>query len=353
MFTFAHFWVLLLLPLPWLTRRLFKVHREHRRAVYVPFMQKLAELSGNKPESGAVVVKPLRLQRWLNPLIWVLTLTALARPQWIEEPVVKDIPMRDMLLAVDLSGSMAEADFLDNGGGRITRLDAVKQVLGSFLDERDGDRVGLIFFGTAPFVQAPFTEDLDVIKELLGEARVRMAGPQTMLGDAVGLAIHVFEDSDLENKVVILLTDGNDTGSAMPPVEAAKVARDRGITLHIVAMGDPETIGEAAMDEVTLQQMADFTGGRFFRGNDREALEGIYDELNRLETRDVETVGYRPKRDLFIWPIGLLLIVWMLFHTLLHLRDRMGHGLKRTPGPMAAPDMAKREISPTEGRPNG
>lgn len=322
MFTFAHIWILLLLPLPWLASRFFKAHREHRRAVYVPFMQKLAELSGNKPESGAVIIKPVRVQRWLNPLIWVLTLTALARPQWIEEPIVKDIPMRDMLLAVDLSGSMEETDFVDANGQRITRLAAVKEVLGEFLEERDGDRVGLIFFGTAPFVQAPFTEDLSVIQELLNEAQVRMAGPQTMLGDAVGLAIHVFENSELDDRVVILLTDGNDTGSSMPPVEAAKVAADRGITLHVVAMGDPSTVGESAIDEATLQQMAETTGGRYYHGTDRVELEGIYDELNQLETRVVETVGYRPRKDLFIWPIATLLLIWMSFHLIMLFKER-------------------------------
>lgn len=322
MFTFAHFWILLLLPLPWLASRLFKAHREQRRAVYVPFMQKLAELSGNRPDSGAVIIKPVRAQRWLNPLIWVLTLTALARPQWIEEPIVKEIPMRDMLLAVDLSGSMEEEDFLDTDGQRISRLAAVKEVLGAFLQERDGDRVGLIFFGTAPFVQAPFTDDLSVIQELLDEAQVRMAGPRTMLGDAIGLAIHVFENSDLDEKVVILLTDGNDTGSSMPPVEAANVAADRGITLHVVAMGDPTTIGETAIDEATLQEMAETTGGRYYHGNDRAELEGIYDELNQLETRVVETVGFRPRKDLFIWPIGILLGVWMVFHIVMLYKER-------------------------------
>lgn len=322
MFTFAHFWVLLLLPLPWLAGRFFKAHRENRRAVYVPFMQKLAELSGNKPGSGAVVIKPVRIQRWLNPLIWVLTLTALARPQWIEEPVVKELPMRDLLLAVDLSGSMEEEDFVNDNGQRITRLAAVKEVLGKFLEERDGDRVGLIFFGTAPFVQAPFTDDLGVIQELLNEAEVRMAGPQTMLGDAVGLAIHVFENSELDERVVILLTDGNDTGSSMPPIEAAKVAADRGITLHVVAMGDPATIGEPAIDEVTLRQMAETTGGRYFHGTDRVELEGIYEEINRLETRLVETLGYRPRKDLFIWPIGTLLLIWMSFHVVMLVRER-------------------------------
>jgi Ca-activated chloride channel family protein len=346
MFTFAHIWILLLLPLPWLAIRLFKAHREQRRAVYVPFMQKLAELSGNKPESGAVIIKPVRVQRWLIPLFWVLTLTALARPQWIEKPIVKEIPMRDMLLAVDLSGSMEEADFVNADGLRVTRLAAVKEVLGEFLEERDGDRVGLIFFGTAPFVQAPFTEDLSVIQELLNEAQVRMAGPKTMLGDAVGLAIHVFANSELDDRVVILLTDGNDTGSSMPPVEAAKVAADRGITLHVVAMGDPSTVGESAIDEGTLQQMAETTGGRYYHGSDRIELEGIYDELNRLETRVVETVGYRPRKDLFIWPIAALLLIWMSFHIVMLIRERSS---RTGPGERPAQSGPQSRSSPVEG----
>ncbi len=333
MITFLYPWVFLVIPLPWIFRRLVKAHRESRRAVYVPFMKQLAELSGNQPDSGAVVIKPIALQRWLNPLIFLLCLTALARPQWIDDPIEKDLPMRDLLLGVDLSGSMETTDFENGDGEKISRLDALKTVLSDFLNQRDGDRVGLLFFGTAPFIQAPFTDDLDVIQQLLQEAQVRMAGPQTMLGDAIGLAIHTFEASELENRTVILLTDGNDTGSKMPPVEAAKVARDRGIVLHVVAMGDPASVGESAMDEQTLRAMAETTGGQYFHGYDREELEGIYDTLNQIETRQVETVGYRPRYDLFIYPIGLLLLAWMAFHACLLAQEQIRNSKSRLLSP--------------------
>ena len=140
--------------------------------------------------------------------------------------------MRDLLVALDLSGSMETADFTDPQGRQTTRLDAAQSVLDEFLSRRDGDRVGLVFFGSAAFVQAPFTADLDVVRELLGEAQVRMLGPRTMMGDAIGVAIRLFERSEVEERVLIVLTDGNDTGSMVPPVRAAEIARDSGVVIH-------------------------------------------------------------------------------------------------------------------------
>src|SRR5262249_17431390 len=151
---------------------------------------------------------------------------------------------RDLLVAVDLSGSMETKDFTDAAGQTVDRLTAVKQVLDEFLSRRAGDRVGLIVFGNAPFVQAPFPQDLEVGRELLAETRVGMAGPKTAVGDAIGLAVTVFDRSDVPEKVLIVLTDGNDTGSLVPPQKAAEVAKDRGVVIHTVAVGDPRAAGE-------------------------------------------------------------------------------------------------------------
>jgi len=228
------------------------------------------------------------------------------------------VPTRDLLLAVDLSGSMEARDFTAATGEQVDRLTAVKQVLDGFLSRREGDRVGLIFFGTAAFVQSPFTEDLEVCRLLLGEARVRMAGPRTVVGDAIGLAISVFEESELEERVLILLTDGNDTGSRIPPDKAAEIARDRGITIHTVAVGDPAAVGEEQLDVEALQAVAGTTGGVYAFAGDRSELEFVYQRLDELDTRDVETQSHRPRSELYAWPLGAFLFLTLGFFGLVH-----------------------------------
>jgi Ca-activated chloride channel family protein len=249
-------------------------------------------------------------------LAWLCVVVALARPQRIEPPVTRTVPVRDLLLAVDLSASMQTKDFTDPGGKKVDRLSAVKQVLDDFLSRRKGDRVGLIFFGNAAFVQAPFTEDLGVCRELLSEAQVGMAGPKTAVGDAIGLAIHVFEEGKTSERVLIVLTDGNDTGSQVPPQEAARVARDRKIIVHTVAVGDPKAAGEEALDEQALKDVAKVTGGSYAFAADRAALQKVYDDLDRLQTREAQTVSHRPRVDLFAWPLALGLLLTMAYHAL-------------------------------------
>ena len=209
-----------------LLRWLLPAYRQTTAGLAVPFLDRLARLIGTVPQPGAIVATPPRMQRVVLACAWLGIVLALARPQRLEKPIVKIVPTRDLLLAVDLSGSMETRDFTDSSGKRVDRLTAVKEVLDDFLTRRKGDRVGLIFFGSAAFVQAPFTEDLDACRSLLNEAQVRMAGPKTALGDAIGLALTVFEhEKDVRDRVLIALTDGNDTGSQVPPDRAAEIAR--------------------------------------------------------------------------------------------------------------------------------
>ncbi|WP_116368324.1 VWA domain-containing protein [Parahaliea mediterranea] len=307
--TLAHPWLLLVLPLPLLFWWLVPPHSEPRRGLVVPFLPRLAAVVGRDPSTGAAIARG-SLWRWLVVgLCWLCAVLALARPQVIEPPVTREQPVRDLLLAVDLSGSMATRDFKDSSGTTVDRLSAVKAVLDDFLARRQGDRVGLIFFGSAAFVQAPFTEDLKVCRELLDEAQVRMAGPQTAFGDALGLAINVFERSTVEERVLIALTDGNDTSSQVPPEKAAQIAADKGIVIHTVAVGDPRAAGEDALDEVTLKKVAAATDGLYSHATDRQQLEAIYDQLDALETRKVDTLSQRPRRDVYWWPLALSLIV--------------------------------------------
>lgn len=325
MLTFSHTWLLILIPLPWLIRRLLPGHHERKAAVRVPFMKRLSRLAGAQPASQVAGARRTLSQWLVLSLAWLLIVVALARPQWLEDPVIKELPMRDLLVAVDLSGSMEAMDFTDVDGNIVDRLTAVKQVLDTFFARRDGDRVGLILFGSAAFVQVPFTNDLDVVRELLDEAQIRMLGPRTMLGDAMGLAINQFERTEVEERVLIVLTDGNDTGSLMPPERAAEIARDNGVTVHTVAIGDPTSTGEQALDEKTLENIAGKTGGGYFHANNREELEAIYDHLDEINPRQVETQSYRPLTDLYYWPLAASMLMTLLYILFLEIRVRYFH----------------------------
>jgi Ca-activated chloride channel family protein len=310
MLTFAHLWIFALLPLPWLLRAVLPPRRTAQVAVRVPFGDRLRSASA---EGGSVSRARRRASRGiLSALLWVLVLTSLARPQWIEAPITRDLPTRDLLLLVDLSGSMRQEDFTNAAGTKVDRLAAVKEVLGDFLTRRDGDRVGLVVFGDTPFLQAPFSTDLGLSRRLLDETAIGMAGPRTAFGDAIGLGVTLFDASDAPAKTIIALTDGNDTASQVPPAEAARVARERGIRIHTVAIGDPTTVGEEKLDEAALRSVAESSGGSYFFAGDRRELEGIYDELDRIETRQVKVISHRPRRDLFHWPLIAALALWML-----------------------------------------
>lgn len=302
MLTFAHVWVFILLPLPWLANRILPKKQRVSAAVRVPFMDRVKVASNGIPRIRK------SSNHWKNWIVWLWVLIALARPQWIEPPIEKQVPTRDLLLIVDLSGSMETEDFTNASGEKTDRLSAAKEVVGDFLLKREGDRVGLVVFGNAPFLQAPFSTDLDLSRTLLEETVARMAGPKTAFGDAIGLGISLFENSDAPAKTIIVLTDGNDTASQLPPEEAAKVARDRGITIHTIAMGDPRSVGEEKLDETVLKKVADTTTGKYFLALNRLELEQIYTELDALETREIKTISHRPRNDLFFWPltIGLL-----------------------------------------------
>jgi len=321
MFTISYPWVFLLLPLPLLIYYLAPAYREPRLAVRVPFMGLLYRLTGQQSGDGTAVARRSQLQKAQLILGWLALVAALARPVWMDEPMVRELPMRDLLVALDLSGSMETMDFTDESGQSSDRLTAAKQVLDQFLARREGDRVGLIFFGSAAFVQAPFTEDLEVVRELLDEAQVRMLGPRTMLGDAIGVAIQLFERSEVEERVLIVLTDGNDTGSMVPPLRAAEIAQDNGVTIYTIAMGDPEAAGEQALDQVTLKAVADTTGGEYFHADDRADLERVYQTLDQVNPKQVESLSYRPERELYFWPLGFAILLSLLFFGQVELRS--------------------------------
>lgn len=316
MLTLAYPWLAVLLPLPWLVAKLWRPHAETRSALRVPFLDRLAALTGTQPRAGAVVARRSLLRMGVLIFCWLLALLALMRPQWIEPPLHQNKPTRDLLLLVDLSGSMSTKDFTSADGQPIDRLTAVKQVLGDFLAKREGDRIGIVVFGDAAFTLVPFTTDLTLCRQLLQEMQVGMAGPRTVFGDAIGLGITQFKDSTVKQKTIVALTDGNDTASKVPPVEAARIARDQGIVIHTVAIGDPQAVGEDKLDEQALRDVAQDTGGGFYRAMDRGQLADIYKRLDAIETRKIDTVTYRPKTDLYWLPLLGLLALSLGFQSL-------------------------------------
>lgn len=312
MLSFAYPWIGLLAALPLVVWFALPVHAERRAGLRVPFFDRLARLTKQAPVSGGVVAQR-DAGRWLVLLLaWLLVLAALARPQWIDPPLHRDVPTRDLLVLVDLSGSMDTKDFVDASGKTVDRLTAVKQVLDDFLSRRKGDRVGVVVFGDAPFALVPFTTDLDLCRLMLRDTAVGMAGPRTAFGDAIGLGIGLFDKSTVKAKTIIALTDGNDTLSKVPPAEAARVAKDKGIVIHAVAVGDPQAAGEDKLDEAALKEVAGATGGGFFRALDRDQLAEIYNRLDQIETRRIDTVSFRPRRDIYWMPLAAGLALTLL-----------------------------------------
>jgi len=319
-------WAFAALPLPLLLWWLLPPYRERTSAVRVPFFEQAAEAARLQPMKGAVVQRSNWAQKILGPLAWVLIVAAMARPQWIEPPIERVQSSRDLMLAIDLSQSMDARDFIDPSGKRVDRLTAVKLVVNDFIDRRQGDRIGLIVFGQAAFPQAPLTLDHEVVKLLLDETRIGMAGPQTALGDAIGVAIKMTESSTAPEKVLVLLTDGNDTASRVPPEHAAEIAADHHIVVHTIGIGDPNASGEQKVDLQALKHIAAATGGRSFRGENRQGLEQIYSTIDRITPEKVKRQIYRPKHELFWMPIAAGALLLLAYHLVMLLRASVPRG---------------------------
>jgi Ca-activated chloride channel family protein len=314
MLELSHSWALLLLPLP-LLMRLLPAYKQGRDSVKVPFFDKLVELSETRPQSGAMVVERKRMQMFLVGLMWVCLILAAAKPTWVGAPVEQEKSGRDLMVAVDLSGSMETKDFTLPDGTAVNRLSAIKYVLANADGQHDSDRLGLIVFGSAAYLQTPFTDDHTVWGQLLAETEIGMAGQSTVFGDAIGLAIKLFLDGDSDNRVLVILTDGNDTGSTVPPIDAAKVAATHDIRIYTIAIGDPTAVGEDALDLHTIERVSEVTGGRDFQALDRAQLAQASRIIAELEPELYETVSFRPRQSLHWVPVAVAVLAYWLFRS--------------------------------------
>ncbi|RLA55760.1 MAG: aerotolerance regulator BatA [Gammaproteobacteria bacterium] len=315
MFELVYPWALILLALP-LVMRLLPAYKESRDSVKVPFFDKLVELSEQRPDTGAMILRRDRAQHFLVGFTWLCLVLAAAKPQWIGPPIEQQKSGRDLMIAVDLSGSMEARDFSLPSGETLNRLEVVKRGLQNLANQRNTDRLGLIVFGSAAYLQSPFTDDHTVWAQLVAETEIGMAGQSTVFGDAIGLAIKLFKDSDSKNRVLIVLTDGNDTGSTVPPVDAAKVAATYDIRIYTIAIGDPATVGEEALDMETIERVSAVTGGQDFEVMDREELRAAYRTIAELEPELYETISFRPRQSLHWVPLALFICPYLLYHSL-------------------------------------
>ncbi|NOE17049.1 VWA domain-containing protein [Ruegeria atlantica] len=322
MFSFSAPWVFLLLPLPLLVYAIAPPRRETTVSIRIPFFRRVAQAAGVEPQSGSMIRTRARLQTASAALIWILLVLALARPERLGDPVVMEKSARDVVLALDISGSMDQRDFQTGSGAPMQRLEAVKEVLKQFISERDGDRMALIIFGTRAFIQAPFTEDLNSLNGFLDQTQVGMAGPNTALGDAIGLGIRTFESSEVDQRLMIALSDGADTSSRMTPVNASAIAAEKNVVVYTIGVGDPNATGEDRVDLQALKDIADRTGGEYFFADDATALEQTYARIDSLNPRMVETQSYRPKQSLAHIPLLIALIVIMVSMTWFHFSQR-------------------------------
>ncbi len=313
MFHLAWPWMLLLLPLPWLSQWLLPAAATAAGgALFVPFAGALRVTAGEaKVASGR---DPLR---WWGALFcWLLLLAAATRPEWLGDPIELPESGRNLLLAVDVSGSMETAD-LD--AGNATRLDVVKQVAGDFIRRREGDRVGLILFGSQAYLQTPLTFDRTTVKALLDEAVIGIAGRETAIGDAIGMALKRQLNSQGDS-VLVLLTDGANTAGNVAPQKAAELAAQQGLRIHTIGVGGkPRAVRgllgmqmvnpASSLDENSLKAIAQATGGYYFRASDRQALEAIYQRLDELEPVTKGSRMVRPVTALYPWPLGVGLLL--------------------------------------------
>ena len=274
MLEFAWPWMFALLPLPALVWWLLPPYRARQASVQVPFFDRLAAATGQTPQRGAVVLQRRMTQMIVAALVWILIVAALARPQWVGDAITHEVSARDLILAIDISGSMDQRDFRAPDGAMLTRLDGVKRVVKEFIARRHGDRIALILFGTKAYVQVPFTQDLQTAGQLLEQTQVGMAGQQTALGDTIGLAIKTLETSTAKQKVMILLTDGNDTASRVPPEHAADIAQQNGVMIYTIAVGDPAASDENRVDLSDAPVRGQYDQGTILPRGGRRAIAG-------------------------------------------------------------------------------
>ncbi|WP_413692756.1 VWA domain-containing protein [Psychromonas sp. KJ10-2] len=314
MFEFSYWWVFLLLPLPLLARRLLPPKKQAYTQLWIPLAEGLTEQKDKK-------ANPL-MGYFVPWLLWALLLAAIAKPVWFGEPIRIQQQSRDMILSLDLSGSMQEEDMPLNGR-TVDRLTLVKSIVKDFVKQRSGDRLGLILFADHAYLQTPLTFDVDTVSTMVDETEIGLVGKQTAIGESIGMAIKRFVENQNEQRVLILLTDGANTAGSIKPIAAAKQAAKNNIKIYTIGIGADSMIKpgffgnqrvnpSADLDEETLKQVASLTDGQYFRARSQEDLQKIYDTINQLQPVDGEYLEFRPEKNLFYWPLSIAVLILLV-----------------------------------------
>lgn len=313
MWSLAWPWMLLALPLPLLARALLSPVTESQEAgLKVPSFKGFAVLT-NRSEAEQL----LNWRIWLAIIAWALLVLAAARPERIGDELDVPVSGRNLMLAVDLSGSMDAKDF-EIGNRRVDRLTATKAVASDFIERRKGDRIGLILFGERAYLQVPLTLDRETVNILLMEAVIGLAGEKTAIGDAITLAVKRIYEQDAvgDEQVLIVLTDGANTAGEIDPIKAAELAQQIGLRIYTIGIGAEQMLvssitgglrpvnPSADLDEETLTRIAAITGGQYFRAKDTAGLQDIYRLLDEMEPVAEPEAGFRPVKSLYYWPLG-------------------------------------------------
>ncbi len=306
-FQFAYPFVAFMAVLPFLIYWLLPPIKNKSSSLLFPYFESATKVSKQKPKKASFVKKRNWFTLVFMYVIWLLLLISLASPELVGKPEKKIKTTRNFLIIADLSFSMAQKDWqIDKQP--VTRWEAVKSIMQEFIVKRESDRMGLVFFGSNAYIQAPFTSDLKTVNTMLDEADVGMAGQMTNIGKALVKGMDLFERDSMQEKVILLLTDGVDSGTDILPLDAAKLVKDEGAIIYTIGIGDPGN-SSSDLDERTLTQIAELTDGKYFRAKDAEALEDIYEELEKLEPIEYEEESYTPKTLLYFYPLGTALFI--------------------------------------------
>jgi Ca-activated chloride channel family protein len=307
MFEFAWWMLLFTLPLPLLVYLLIPAKAKTSQvALYFPHVSQLQQ--GNKPSNKRSAPK-----FFIMSLAWIALVLACARPIWFGEPISIPSEGRDLMLAVDLSGSMQQTDMLVNGQ-QVDRLDMVKSVMDSFIERRVGDRIGLILFADTAYLQTPLTFDRSTVNQLLDESVIGLVGDSTAIGDAIGLAVKRFSQKERSNRVLVLLTDGRNTAGNITVEQSLELAIANKVTIYSIGVGAEEQIQNSFfgqrrvnpsmdLDERTLIEISRKTGGEYFRARSADELEQIYGLLDVLEPVEGTEQTLRPRMELYYYPM--------------------------------------------------
>jgi Ca-activated chloride channel family protein len=338
MLSLAWPWMLLALPLPFIVRALLPEANQLQEAgLRVPSFSGFSMLSERSRTETLI-----NWRFWVATIAWLLLVVSAARPERIGDELEVPVSGRNLMLAVDLSGSMDQKDF-ELAGRRVDRLTATKAVASDFIGRREGDRIGLILFGERAYLQVPLTLDRETVKVLLMEAFIGLAGEKTAIGDAITLAVKRIHDQEEDpgEQVLVLLTDGANTAGEVDPMKAAELAAQVGLRIYTIGIGAEQLevasiIGgrrrvnpSADLDEETLTGIAELTGGRYFRATDTATLQDIYRLVDELEPVEEPEAGFRPVKSLYYLPLtgAFVLAAFMMLASLvrtLWLRRRSG-----------------------------